>query len=80
VTRIVAQDGDTQSAESIQRALGFGQVVVESTGFLESDVTIQFGRDWLEKYEKKQQLKPTETETETEANDDLKELRIRNSN
>ncbi|MEL7034348.1 MAG: LCP family protein [Cyanobacteria bacterium J06592_8] len=49
VTRIVAQDGDTEGAKAIQRTLGFGKVVVESTGFLESDVTIQLGRDWLEK-------------------------------
>ena len=66
VTRIIAQDGDTEGAEAIQRALGFGKVVVESTGFLESDVTIQLGRDWLAKYEKRRQLQEMETELETE--------------
>lgn len=49
-TRIVAQDGDTSSADSVQRQLGFGKVVVESTGYLESDITIQVGQDWLEKF------------------------------
>lgn len=46
-TRIVAQRGDLDSAESIQRFLGVGQVRVESTGSLESDITIQLGEDWL---------------------------------
>jgi hypothetical protein len=59
VTRIVAQDGDIEGAEAIRDALGFGEVVVESTGYLQSDVTIQVGQDWIEQYE--EQL---ETETE----------------
>jgi len=46
-TRIVAQRGDFDSAESIQRFLGVGEVRVESTGNLESDITIQLGRDWI---------------------------------
>jgi hypothetical protein len=29
--------------------LGFGDVLVESTGSLQSDVTIRLGKDWLEK-------------------------------
>ena len=49
-TKIVAQDGDIKSAELLQKSLGFGKVVVESTGFLESDLTIQVGKDWLKKY------------------------------
>ncbi|MEL6901466.1 MAG: LCP family protein [Cyanobacteria bacterium J06606_4] len=46
-TRVVAQRGDLESAESIQRFLGVGEVRVESTGSLESDITIQLGEDWL---------------------------------
>jgi polyisoprenyl-teichoic acid--peptidoglycan teichoic acid transferase len=46
VTRIIAQQGDVASAQAIQRALGFGEVRTESTGSLQSDVTIQLGRDW----------------------------------
>jgi len=80
VTRIVAQDGDTEGAESIQRALGFGKVVVESTGFLESDVTIQLGQDWLEKYEQQQRLENLETETEIENREDSESIRIENFN
>lgn len=49
VTRIVAQNGDIQAAEAVQKSLGFGKVFVESTGYLSSDVTIQLGKDWLEK-------------------------------
>lgn len=47
VTRIVAQQGDNDSATGIRHHLGFGEVRVESTGSLSSDVTIQLGQDWL---------------------------------
>ncbi|MGJ3251388.1 MAG: LCP family protein [Elainellaceae cyanobacterium] len=46
-TRIIAQQGDSTSAEAIRSALGIGEVRVESTGVLQSDVTIQLGRDWM---------------------------------
>ncbi len=46
VTHIVAQQGDNDSAESIRNALGFGEVRVESTGNLGSDISIQVGKDW----------------------------------
>ncbi len=46
-TRIIAQGGDMDSAETIQSILGIGEVRVESTGVLQTDVTIQVGRDWL---------------------------------
>ena len=49
MTHIVAQQGDDDSAEVIRRTLGLGEVRVESTGNLRSDVTIQLGRDWLQK-------------------------------
>jgi len=45
-TLILAQNGDRTSAEAIQKALGVGQVVVEATGYLYSDVTVQLGKDW----------------------------------
>ncbi|MEH2179814.1 LCP family protein [Nostoc sp.] len=48
VTHIVAQQGDGDSAESIRSTLGFGEVRVESTGNLASDISIQVGKDWLE--------------------------------
>jgi len=48
VTRIIAQQGDEASAAAIRADLGFGEVRVESTGSLASDVTIQLGQDWLE--------------------------------
>ncbi|HBB32639.1 MAG TPA: LytR family transcriptional regulator [Cyanobacteria bacterium UBA8803] len=47
VTRIVAQQGDDSSASTIRADLGFGEVRIESTGSLGSDVTIQLGKDWL---------------------------------
>lgn len=49
VSHIVAQQGDQYSAEVIRSALGFGEVRVESTGNLRSDVTIQLGQDWLQR-------------------------------
>ncbi|HIK56005.1 MAG TPA: LCP family protein [Synechococcales cyanobacterium M55_K2018_004] len=47
VTRIIAQRGDANTAEAIRQALGVGEVRVESTGDLQSDITIQLGQDWL---------------------------------
>ena len=56
VTRIIAQKGDLQAAQAVQRSLGFGEVFVESTGSLRSDVTIQLGEDVLSIKDKSQNL------------------------
>lgn len=48
VTHIVAQKGDGDTAESIRNTLGFGEVRVESTGNIGSDISIQVGQDWLQ--------------------------------
>jgi LCP family protein required for cell wall assembly len=47
VTQIVAQRGDVQAATEVQALLGLGEVRVQSTGDLESDITIRVGRDWV---------------------------------
>ncbi|MDY6806837.1 MAG: LCP family protein [Cyanobacteriota bacterium] len=60
VTKIVAQYGDIKGAQAVRDALGFGEVVVESTGHLRSDVTIQLGKDWLLKREEMRLLEETE--------------------
>ncbi len=57
-TRIVAQQGDVESAEAIRRVLKLGEVRIESTGELGSDVTIQLGKDWLNKQPKKATSSP----------------------
>jgi polyisoprenyl-teichoic acid--peptidoglycan teichoic acid transferase len=44
-TQVIAQSGDILSAEAVQKALGFGEVKIESTGNLDSDVTIRLGKD-----------------------------------
>lgn len=49
LTRIIAQQGDGTTAEAIRKALGFGEVQIESTGNLESNITIRIGKDALEK-------------------------------
>jgi LCP family protein required for cell wall assembly len=49
VTRIVAQQGDDSTANALRKSLGIGEVRVESTGNLTSDLTIQLGQDWLQK-------------------------------
>ncbi|MGB0561256.1 MAG: LCP family protein [Spirulinaceae cyanobacterium] len=45
-TRIVAQKGDSLTAAELKTLLGIGEVRVESTGALDSDITIQLGQDW----------------------------------
>jgi polyisoprenyl-teichoic acid--peptidoglycan teichoic acid transferase len=48
ISRIVAQRGDGATAELLHRFLGLGEVRVESTGALNSDITIQLGEDWVQ--------------------------------
>lgn len=45
-TRVIAQSGDAKTARAVKSVLGVGEVVVESTGYLKSDITVQIGRDW----------------------------------
>ena len=47
-SRVVAQRGDRASADLIRRVMDVGEVRVESTGNLDSDITIQLGADWVE--------------------------------
>ena len=46
-TSVVAQRGDLGSAQAVQSTLDLGQVVSDSTGDLDSDITIRVGEDWL---------------------------------
>ena len=48
ISRIVAQRGDMATAEMVQRFLSIGEARVESTGVLNSDITIQLGQDWTQ--------------------------------
>lgn len=47
-TQVIAQRGDIPNANAVESALGIGQVVSDSTGDLQSDITIRVGEDWLE--------------------------------
>lgn len=49
-TRILAQQGDIENAKALQQLLGIGEVRVEGTGDLNSDITLQLGRDFFQKY------------------------------
>jgi polyisoprenyl-teichoic acid--peptidoglycan teichoic acid transferase len=59
-TQIIAQNGDRSTAEQVQKALGVGEVILESTGVLESDVTVRLGKDWLD-VSKQLKLNPVKT-------------------
>ncbi|MEA5476457.1 LCP family protein [Pseudanabaena galeata UHCC 0370] len=61
-TQIIAQNGDRASAEKLRDALGIGEVLVESTGDIESDITVRVGKDWLEANNiPRKPAKPTQT-------------------
>ncbi len=49
-TQIVAQNGDRLLAAKIRDRLGVGEVTVEATGDLRSDVTVRLGQDWKNRY------------------------------
>ena len=46
-TAVVAQRGDLGSANAIKDVLDLGQIVSDSTGDIDSDITIRVGEDWL---------------------------------
>ncbi len=46
-TQIIAQKGDLDSASKLKQTLGLGKIASESTGDLESDLTIRIGEDWV---------------------------------
>ncbi|MGK7909180.1 MAG: LCP family protein [Synechococcus sp.] len=45
-TAIIAQQGDAKAASEVQALIGVGEVKVESTGEISSDITVKVGRDW----------------------------------
>ncbi|UOO10181.1 MULTISPECIES: LCP family protein [unclassified Synechocystis] len=45
-TRVIAQQGDHLGARQVRNSIGLGEVLVDSNGYLISDVTIQIGADW----------------------------------
>ncbi len=48
-TEVIPQRGDLMAAENLQKVLGLGQIQADSTGDVESDITIQVGEDWGKK-------------------------------
>jgi polyisoprenyl-teichoic acid--peptidoglycan teichoic acid transferase len=48
-SQFIAQKGNPEVAEGLSKILGIGEVKVDSSGNLYSDVTIKLGRDWIEK-------------------------------
>ncbi|MEL6490522.1 MAG: LCP family protein [Cyanobacteria bacterium J06621_3] len=47
-TAVIAQRGDIGSANAVRDTLSLGQVVSDSTGDIDSDITIRVGEDWLQ--------------------------------
>ena len=50
-TRIIAPQGDHQGAAKVRADLGLGEVLIDSNGYLISDVTVQVGQDWIKRSE-----------------------------
>ncbi len=47
-TQIIPQQGDLPLAEQVQELLGLGEVRKDSTGQINSDLTIRLGKDWFQ--------------------------------
>lgn len=47
-TQVIAQRGDLEVAATLQAVLGFGKVAADSTGSIDSDLTLRIGTDWLQ--------------------------------
>lgn len=46
ITKIIAQKGNVEAANAVKDTLGFGEVEVNSTGDIASDITVVVGEDW----------------------------------
>lgn len=46
-TEIIVQKGNLQGAKAVQKALGLGKIEPNSTGDIDSDLTIRIGKDWI---------------------------------
>lgn len=57
-SQFIAQKGNPEVAEGLAQLLGIGEVKVESSGNLYSDVTIKLGRDWIQKEQVRQSTNP----------------------
>ncbi|MEL6263758.1 MAG: LCP family protein [Cyanobacteria bacterium J06626_6] len=57
-TDIIAQRGDLGSARALEENIAVGQVVSESTGDIDSDITIRVGEDWLQEIDPNWQRLP----------------------
>lgn len=57
-TEVVAQRGDIDSARMVESLLGVGLALSESTGDLNSDITIRVGQDWVEQVTQSSEAQP----------------------
>lgn len=57
-TEVVAQRGDVESARTVESLLGVGLALSESTGDLDSDITIRVGQDWVEQATQMSETEP----------------------
>ncbi|MBD2230216.1 LCP family protein [Phormidium tenue] len=57
-TEVVAQRGDVDSARTVESLLGVGLALSESTGDLNSDITIRVGQDWVEQASQLSETQP----------------------
>ena len=46
-TQVIVQQGDLEAARGLKDALGFGKLESDSTGDIDSDLTLRIGDDWL---------------------------------
>lgn len=46
-TQIIVQRGDMEAANYLKKVLGLGKLEADSTGSIESDLTIRVGEDWI---------------------------------
>ncbi|WP_224411658.1 LCP family protein [Oscillatoria salina] len=61
-TEIIVQKGDLEAANTLKKVLGLGTVEANSTGDLDSDLTIKVGRDLLRKLEKEDEVVESDEE------------------
>lgn len=72
-TQVIPQWGNVPAGRRLQETLAKSELVVDSTGALQSDLTIRLGTDWLESREAREFIQPRENRSDRDYSDESQE-------
>jgi polyisoprenyl-teichoic acid--peptidoglycan teichoic acid transferase len=51
-SQIIVQRGDLDAAQAVQAVMAIGEIEANSTGNVDSDLTVQVGEDWVKRQQR----------------------------